>query len=343
MNKTSKLSLTICAVLLSSLSGMAQDTEQSRVGTAPAKVDSLSIQRENMKMQAALRYPTLRMAMLQTESGGSVHYTSKLHGNDFVEGNIRPKNIVSGFFNLPVYSSRKQEISVALRYYRLETVLGNTTNKIPQSPVSDGSYTLQTLALALNYKRTDSLFGRPIIWGGSLIAHSSLQSGINKISGLAYGIFPLKTTRMTRIAAGLVVIADPTSNIPVLPTFSYWHKFGRSPWEVSIDIPTGALLRRNVFSKGLLSLGTELSSNTLFRNIDQPLLPGKAQFRELNLKSGVTLEYPIARKMLIGCSGGILSTMQYRVLEPYRSLKDYDVAIKRNPGPYLNISISFLR
>jgi len=68
----------------------------------------------------------------------------------------------------PVNIGSGQEISVAAAYVSQETVLKNTVNQIPQTPVSDGTYTLQNLAFALTYKRTDSLFNKPILWGGML-------------------------------------------------------------------------------------------------------------------------------------------------------------------------------
>lgn len=306
--------------------------------------DSFRLMRDNMTMQAALRYPVLRMATIQVESAGSMHYTSKLDGKAFLSGAIRPRSTVKAIFGHPIYTSGKQELSVIAAYTAQETVLTNTTNQIPQYRIGDGTYSLQNLSLALNYKRTDSLFNKPILWGGMLRTNFSLQSSYARATGLVYGIVPLMTSRTTRISIGLLVFIDPSSTFPVIPTFSYWHKFAGSPWEISLDLPTRLLLRRPVFSKGLLSFGTELADNTLLRKIDQPLpLQGGLAFRELDLKNGFTLEYPVARKVLIGCSGGLLYTATYRVMDPGKSNNDYIVGIKRNPGPYFNISISLLR
>src|SRR6202022_947134 len=122
-----------------------------------------------------------------------------------------------------------------------------------------------------------------------------------------YGMVPLKTTRTTRISVGLVFSIDPSSIVPVIPAFTYWHKFARSPWEISIDLPTRFLVRRPVFSKGLLSLGTELAQNNLLRKMDEPApLQGGLVVKDIEVKNGFTLEYPVFRKVLIGCSGGFL-------------------------------------
>ena len=308
-----------------------------------SKDDSLRLMRDNMTLQAALRYPTLRMASVQIESAGNMHYTSKLYGKDFLSGKIQPRSIVRAMFNLPVYKSGSQEISLITAYNSQETVLKNTVNQIPQSTIGDGTYTLQNLSLALNYKRSDSLFNRPIIWGGTLLTGFSLQSSYSRTTGLLYGLVPLKTTRTTRISAGLVVTIDPSSIIPVIPTFSYWHKFSGSPWEISLDLPSRMLLRRSIFSKGLISFGTETVENKLLRKVDQPFLQGGFAFKDLDLKNGFTLEYPIFRKVLIGCGGGLLYTTTYRVQDPGKKNSDYAVGIKRKPGPYFNINISLLR
>jgi len=333
MSRRSRLVLSFFTLVTYHLPAAAQQS----------KDDSLRLMRDNMALQAALRYPTLRMASVQVESAGSMHYTSKLYGKDFLSGKIQPRSIVRAMFNLPVYKSGSQEISLITAYNSQETVLSSTVNKIPQSTIGDGTYTLQNLSLALNYKRSDSLFNRPIIWGGTLFTGFSLQSSYSRTTGLLYGIVLLKTTRTTRISAGLVVSIDPSSITPVIPTFSYWHKFSGSPWEISLDLPSRLLLRRSIFSKGLISFGTEIVENKLLRKVDQPFLQGGFAFKDLDLKNGFTLEYPIFRKVLIGCGGGLLYTTTYRVQDPSKKNSDYAVGITRKPGPYFNINISLLR
>jgi hypothetical protein len=308
-----------------------------------SKDDSLRLMRDNMTQQAALRYPALRLAVVQVETIGGTHYTSTLQGKDFLNGTVRPERTVKAIFNVPVYTSGKQELSVIAAYNGQENALTNTVSQIPQYRVSNGEYNLQNLSLALNYKRTDSLFHKRIAWGGTLVTNFSLQSSYTRTIGLIYGVVPLKTTRTTRIFAGLVVSTDPSSLIPVIPTFSYWHKFAGFPWEISLDLPTRLLMRRPVFSKGLLSLGTELAQNNLIRKIDEAPFQGGFAIRDLELKNGFTLEYPVLRKVLIGCSGGLLYTPTYRIQDPGKSNNDYLIGIKRNPGPYFNISISLLR
>lgn len=308
-----------------------------------SKDDSARLIHDMMTQQAALRYPALRLVNVQMETIGGTHYTSTLQGKNFLNGTIRPEKTVKATFNVPVYTSGKQELSVIGAYNSQENALSNTVSQIPQYRVSDGEYNLQNLSVALNYKRTDSLFKKPVLWGGTVITNFSLQSSYSRTIGLIYGVVPLKTTRTTRIFAGLVFSIDPSSIIPVIPTFSYWHKFAGSPWEISVDLPTRVLVRRPVFSKGLLSLGTELAQNNLIRKLDQAPFQGGFAFKDLDLKNGFTLEYPILRKVLIGCGGGFLYTAEYRIQDPGKSNNNYLVGIKRNPGPYFNISISLLR
>jgi hypothetical protein len=305
--------------------------------------DSVRKVHDYMAVQAALRYPLLRMFTVEVETAGSVHYTSKLYGKDFLNGRIQPQGLEKVAFRYPVYTHGSQEISVAAAYISQETVLKNTVNQLPETPISDGTYTLRNLSLALTYRRTDSLFHQSILWGGTLLANSSLQSSLTRVTGLFFGMVPLKRTRTTRISAGLLVFIDPSSLIPVIPTFSYWHKFAGSPWEISLDLPTDVFLRRPVFSKGLLSIGTELAGNNLLREVDLPALHGGFGFKDLNLKNGFKLEYPVFRKVLIGCGGGLLYTTQYRVQDPGKGNSDYAIGIKRNPGPYFNINISLLK
>lgn len=307
------------------------------------KDDSLRTMRDRMAQWAALRYPALRMVMVEVESAGSVDYTSKLYGEDFLKGRIRPKSTVRAMFNVPVYTSGTRELSVLGAYNSQEMVLRNTVDQISRPRVGDGTYTIQSLVAGVNYKRTDTLFHKPVLWGGTLFTNFSLQSSFVRATGVVYCAIPLKTTRTTRIFAGLAIPIDPSNLIPVVPTFSYWHKFGASPWEINVDLPSRVLLRRTVFSKGLLSFGTELIQRTLLRKTDQLPLQGGFAFKDLSLRNGLTLEYPVLRKVLIGCSGGLLYTAQYRMVDPGKRLNDYVVGVRRDPGPYMNISISLLR
>jgi hypothetical protein len=314
-----------------------------QVTAQQADTDSLHRIREYMATQAALRYPVLRMATVSLEMAGNMHYNSRLYGKEYLSGTIRPKSITRAIFTLPVYTSSRQEVSLTTAYARQETVLKNTTNQAPQSTVGDGDYTLQNLMLSLNYKRTDSLFHRRIIWGGALLTGFSLQTSYVRATGLLYGIFPLKTTRTTRISVGLVITADPSAITPVIPTFSYWHRLAPSSWEMSIDLPQRAVLRRPVFSKGLFSIGTEIAENKLLRKVDMPDLQGGFAFKDISLKNGFTLEYPVFPKVLVGCSAGYLITTTYRVQDPGKSNSDYAIGIRRNPGPYIGLSISLVR
>jgi len=318
------------------------------VGWLPAaaqqsKEDSVRKVHDYMAVQAALRYPILRMVTVETETVGSVHYTSKLYGKDFLNGQIQPKILEKVAFRYPVYTFGRQEVSVAAVYIAQQTALKNTVNQLPETPVSNGTYTLQNLGLALSYKRTDSLFNKSLLWGGTVFANFSLQSSLTRATGLFFGMVPLKRTRTTRISAGLLVFIDPSSLIPVIPSFSYWHKFDGSPWEISLDLPTDVFLRRPVFSKGLFSIGTELAGNNLLREVDLPSLHGGFAIKDLDLKSGFTLEYPVFRKVLVGCGGGLLYPLQYRVQDPGKGNNDYAIGVKRNPGPYFNINISLLK
>lgn len=304
--------------------------------------DSLQIKKDYWKTQAALRYPFLRMFALQTEFSGNVHYTTKLRGKDFVEGTRESRGLLKGFFTLPLCSFKKQDISVSVTYTREESALVRTINKIPQSPVSNGDYSMQNLSLFLNYKRRDSLFNKLFISGGSLILSSGLHSFPEKVSGILYGIFSLKSGPTTIITAGLLVNIDPSTLVPVLPTFSYWHKFSGSPWEISVDIPSRVMLRRAAFSKGLFSLGTELWGNILFKKLDQPLLPQNAQFGDIELRSGITLEYPVYKRVLFGGSCGLLNTFSNRLIERNKSYNDYYISGKSGAAPYINLTLSIL-
>ena len=79
---------------------------------------------------------------------------------------------------------------------------------------------------------------------------------------------------MTAMTGGVLVLLDPSSIIPMTPTFSYNHKFENSKWDFDFILPQRILFRRQLSENGRLGMGTELNSENFYINLDNPEMRG---------------------------------------------------------------------
>lgn len=212
----------------------------------------------------------------------------------------------------------------------------------PQFPVKDMNFNRQTVGFAITFSHRDSLFHTPVIYGSTLAGLTDQLSTVEKVSYLGSIIFPLKRTANNAFTIGIAVILDRSSVIPVLPVFSYWHKFGDSQTELFVDLPTRVSLRRQLTPNSWVSFGTELTSSYSFFSLNQPPLPQDVSSTQVELKTGPSYEYRVTKKLILGVYGGLFSTVDSRLAKRTDSWNTYFIQNKNSTTPYVNFTISFL-
>jgi hypothetical protein len=290
---------------------------------------------------AAISYPLFRQASLSTEVIGNANTTGDLFGSPLYKGKVNLTREKANF-NIPFIEWGKNNLVGSVSYLNQHYNVTQVQDYNPQVPVRDMNFNTQTIGLSLSYTRHDSLFNEPVIYNGTIASFTNQLSSVQKVSYLGALIFPIKHADNDAFKIGVVVIIDPSSFFPVLPYFSYWHKFEGSNTELFIDLPSRVALRKQLTPNSWLALSIEQTSTFSFFNINEPPLPQDAQNTLIELKTGPSYEYRVAKKVILGVYGGAFSTIDSRLSKRNADWKDYYVRNHTKAAPYLNFTVSFL-
>ncbi|WP_205945164.1 hypothetical protein [Pedobacter psychrodurus] len=109
---------------------------------------------------------------------------------------------------------------------------------------------------SLNFTYFSSLFKKRMIYSSSFLVDGS-EKHFERIKGIFTGTMVLKANQRTKMTAGVLVNIDQSAQSPIIPTFSYEHKFNNG-LIADIVLPRSIYLRKYMFGNGRASLGTEL-------------------------------------------------------------------------------------
>ncbi len=289
---------------------------------------------------AAIQYPILRQAFISTDimAGGDI--TGKLNGNDLFKAKAQVSRVRANF-NLPIARWGKNNLSVSISYLHQYIDLSQVTSYNPQIPVSNSATNTATIGLTASYNRMDSLFNHPVIYSASITGLTDELSRVRTYNAIIGVNVPIKRTKATSFSAGLYYINNPMSPIHILPFFNYWHQFQTGNIQLFVDLPTRVLLKKQLSAKSWVSFGTELGGSQSFLTLNPPL-PHDAVSSTLEIKTGPAFEYMLTKKIILGVSGGMSSTLSSRVFRKGDSPSDYFINSSNSSVPYISFSISVL-
>jgi hypothetical protein len=289
---------------------------------------------------AAIHYPILRQASVSTDIMGGGDITGKLNGNDLFKAKAQLTRIRASF-NLPIAQWGKNSLTANISYLHQHIDLSQVTSYNSQIPVYNSAINTTTVGLTASYTRMDSLFNHPVIYSASITGLTDELSRVRSINEIVGINIPFKRTATTSFSAGLYYINNPMSPTHVLPFFSYWHQFQTDNIQLFIDLPTRVLLKKQLSAKSWVSFGTELGGSQSFLTLNPPL-PHDAVSSTLEIKVGPAFEYLLTKKIILGVSGGMSSTLSSRVFKKGDSPSDYFINSSNGTVPYINFSISVL-
>jgi hypothetical protein len=290
----------------------------------------------------AIRYPILRQGSISTDVIGSANTNSLLYGNPLFTGKV---SIVreKANFNIPLTRWGKNSLVASINYINQHFDIDHVQSFNPRFPVQDSKFDKAAVGFSVSYSRADSLFNKAVIYSGTVSGFTDQLSAIQRVNYIGSIVFPLSHTATTSYTLGLVVIIDPSTPSPVLPVFSYWHKFQASDLELYVDLPTRISLRKQLSPKSWASFGTELGGTFSFLSLNnQSIVPQDDTYSTLELKTGPTFEYMVSKKIIFGVTGGMFSTLTSRVFKRNTSANDYFIRNNNSSTPFVNFTISFL-
>lgn len=304
-------------------------------------------QEENPTMKGFIigvkkNFPITRTFDLQYDQFGPANYDSKLFGQDHEKGRFDSHNRLKLAVNLPIYKSKSQRLVLTNTFlYKYESygfgdVYNFNSNTTQAKPTQDFHY----FAGALSATYVSALFSKPIIYNATIIVDGN-EENVQRVKGFVTASLVLKKTANTTITAGLLAIADPSSIIPIAPLFTYNHLFVDSRWQVDVVLPKSVFLRRGLLENGRISFGTELDSENFYLNLKNPKLNGIYEVNSLELKSGITYEYHLDRKIIGTFKAGINNIINTRVTEKGQRTDRYIYENKQDPQAYFRLGVSY--
>jgi hypothetical protein len=255
-------------------------------------------------------------------------FSSQLHGADLPENKVDNFSQIKLSSNINLIKTKKWLLSTNLAY---RYTLINTENSISNfSKNNDFHYHSETLSFTYFLK----IFNKLTIFSSNFSVDGSEQH-FERLRGMITATMVLKANAKTKMTVGLVGIIDPSSQVPVLPTFSYEHKFDNG-WIADIILPKKVLIKKDVFANGRISFGSEME-NTSFYIYDADK---RYEFRQLEINSGAIYEHKLGN--FIGTlKTGIKAIPNSRIFEKNESFKNYFFEAKPKTSFYFNIGLSY--
>ncbi len=319
-------------------------TLQSTLAQSP-KEAAMKRMLDSIKLAAlsgyATKYPMLRQGAFAVDIIGSRQVKGELNGNDLFEGKTGISRIRSNF-NIPLAQFGKNIVAGTVSYQQIHFTTNGVKIYQPDFAAVDQSLTKQTVGFTVSFTRLDSLFNRPISYSGSLSGLTNEFSSIKRLNYIGNIIYSVSRTPTSSWAVGLAVVIDPSSVAPVVPFVSYWHHYKNSDLDLFIDMPSRIALRKQLSSKSWASLGSELGGNLYFFDLNQASLPQNAVYSAIDLRTGLTLEYMLTKKLVVGVSGGMYTLARSTMFDNNAKTSDYFFRTNGGTVPYLSVSLSLL-
>ncbi|WP_298737402.1 DUF6268 family outer membrane beta-barrel protein [uncultured Chitinophaga sp.] len=258
------------------------------------------------------------------------------------EGKPLPESRITGFSQLKVSSSfnfikKSRWLLGASAGYRFTAVKADVTDASTAgvNPIDKDFHYFYS---SLNFTYFSTLFNKRTVYTSSILLDGS-EKHVERVRGLLTGTVILKASQRTKLGVGILVNIDPTIQTPVLPIFSYEHRFDNGLL-ADIAFPRNVYLRKPVFGNGRVSLGAELD-RTSFYLYDIDGTSQRYEYRQMDIKSGLTYEHLIAKYFVLTAKTGMKLTTTGRLFRKEDSFNDYVLKTSPDPTFYFNIGVSF--
>ncbi|NUY79513.1 hypothetical protein HUK80_01295 [Flavobacterium sp. MAH-1] len=309
---------------------------------ANAQQEKSDVQKLNDSIQKVLadKFPRTRTFDLQYRYYLPSDFDAELRKSDYVKGRVTNHQQWKAAINFTLWERPRWNVSANVDY-RYESFdfedLELLSDAVGPFTENKGYHYIGGTINALYY---GSLFKKPLIYNASVTVDGS-DKDVERIKGIVGATLLLKRTERTVIGLGLVVLLDPASPVPVAPVFTLDHKFANSPWTLDFILPQRLLFKRPVFENGRVSIGTELSSDGFYMYSDVPGYADVYDFRELELRSGLTYEHCFGKGFIGYAKTGLSNMFNMRVSERGKNTNDYIISANRDATGYFTLGLSY--
>ncbi|UTX49917.1 DUF6268 family outer membrane beta-barrel protein [Chryseobacterium sp. MA9] len=257
-------------------------------------------------------------------------FSSQLQGKDLPDNKVKSFQQLKADANIYFIKNRSWLLSTALSY-RYTSI----RNENPVIPGIEADENFHYHSEAINLTYFSRLLKKTAIYSASISTDGSDQH-FERIRGLITASLILKATPKIKMTLGLAGIIDPSTQIPVLPIFTYENRFNNG-WVLDVLLPKKVLVRKDISSNGRVSLGTEMD-NTSFYTYRKN---NTYEFRQVALNSGVIYEHNLGGNFIGTFKTGLRANINSRAFNKQESFNDYIWKGTYKPSFYFNAGISY--
>ncbi len=295
---------------------------------------------DSVKRIIADKFPRTRTFDAQYRVYAPSDFDSELDKRAYVKGRITDHQQWKFATNLTLVQKQRWNITANVDYryesFNVTDVELLSTDIGPFSK-NEGYHYIGASVGGMYYA---SLFGKPIIYAAAVTVDGS-HKDVERIKGTLGATLLLKRTQRTVIGLGFVVLIDPASPVPAAPVFTVDHKFLNSDWSLDLILPQRLLFKHPIASNGRISIGTELSGDGFYMYSDNPGYADVYDFRQLELRSGLTYEHCIAPGFVAYAKTGLANMFNMRVSERGKNTNKYLLSANQNATGYVSFGLSY--
>ncbi|MDR6458590.1 hypothetical protein J2786_001683 [Chryseobacterium vietnamense] len=257
-------------------------------------------------------------------------FSSQLQGKDLPDNKVKSFQQMKADANIYFIKNRSWLLSTALSYRY--TSIGNENPVIPETQ-NEENFHYHSEAINLSY--FSRLFNKTAIYSATLSTDGS-DRHFERIRGLVTASLILKVTPKTKMTLGLAGVIYSSSQIPVLPIFTYENRFNNG-WVLDVLLPKKVLVRKDIFSSGRISLGTEMDNNSFYTYHND----NTYEFRQVALNSGAMYEHHLGGNFIGMFKTGVRANINSRAFNKQDSFDEYIWKGTYKPSLYFNVGISY--
>lgn len=210
-----KLAL-VFGILLFSAKGFSQE------------IDTLKIRKDSVNVpKRTVAYATDKIAIarplnIEFSLPAPYNFSSKRGNTPLQDGRVNDFTQLKVSANVNFLKKKTWMLgaTAGYRYIGAESNMFEPVTNNPTVIKEDFHY----LFSSLNFTYFSTLFNKRTIYSSSVIVEGSDQH-FERVKGMLTGVMVLKGTAKTKMTVGLAVNIDPTAQVPVIPVFTYEHRF----------------------------------------------------------------------------------------------------------------------
>jgi len=296
--------------------------------------------RTRIEKYVITNFSATRTLDVQLEQNTNVSYKLKQNSQTLENGTVSNFSKVKVSSSFSILKGEKWGLFANARYnyynFNLKDIEFPSELNSVRSTKSNDEYHYWDVSVNGSYRT--ALFKKTVV-GISTLTVDGSEKGPERIKGTVTAMIMLKRTPTTVINVGLAGMIN-ASVIPVIPIFSYWHKFN-SEWMIDVMMPKSAYLRHSFTKRDRFSIGASLDTEEFYIHSEEDISHKVFYFNKSEIKIEAMYELLLGKKFYLTFRGGERLPLTSRLYDKKRIYKKPYIDVSQSMNTFFNIGISY--